>query len=78
MVYIKEITTQQTYLVRHPILRAGKPLETCHFENDESATTKHFGLFNQSELIGVASLFEKNNLLFSANKQVQLRGMAVL
>jgi hypothetical protein len=78
MPYIKEITAVETYIVRHPILRNGKPIENCHFEGDERETTIHFGLFDNEKLIGVISVFEHDNTTIDSKKQVQIRGMAVL
>lgn len=78
MPFIKEITAIETYIVRHPILRNGKPIENCHFEGDEDENTVHFGLFDNEKLIGVISVFENNNTSFYPEKQAQIRGMAVL
>ncbi|HLA55265.1 MAG TPA: GNAT family N-acetyltransferase [Flavobacterium sp.] len=75
---IKEITAAETYPVRHPVLRAGKPVESCRFEGDDKIGTKHFGVFDENELVGVASLFESASDLFDVGNQFQLRGMAVL
>lgn len=54
---IQEIQSKETYIVRHPVLRKGKPLESCLFEGDDLETTHHFGLFLDSELIGIISLY---------------------
>lgn len=78
MIILKKITALATYPVRHPVLRKGKPIETCSFDNDDNPTTKHFGLFDNEELKGVVSVFEKKNPLFNKVKQFQIRGMAVL
>lgn len=75
---VKDICSNVTYSVRHQVLRAGKPLESCVFKNDDSETTFHFGLFKDSELIGVVSYFKNWNALFSEENQYQLRGMAIL
>ena len=77
-VKIKEITPQQTIVVRHPVLRSGKPIQSCHFEGDDDASTVHFGLFSADILAGVASLFTNSIGLFKEESQFQLRGMAVL
>ena len=55
---IKKITSTDTFSVRHPVLRSGKPLESCLFDGDTFATTSHYGLFFNQEIIGVLSLFE--------------------
>lgn len=65
-------------MVRHPVLREGKPIESCHFEDDDLETTQHFGLHLKQELVGIISLFKKNNPAFPEKKQYQIRGMAVL
>jgi len=75
---IKEISTSDTFLVRYPVLRAGKPLESCRFKGDDLATTKHFGLFVDKNLVGVISAFENKSDSFIENRQFQIRGMAVL
>ena len=78
MLEIKKIQPTDTYIVRHPVLRKGKAIETCRFENDELPSTTHFGCFFEGKLVGVVSLFEKSNNLFEEKNQFQLRGMAVL
>jgi len=46
MIQIKEIPSKETYIVRQPVLRKGKPIESCIFEGDDLETTYHFGLFD--------------------------------
>lgn len=76
--HIKIISAKETYPVRHPILRTGRPLEDCHFEGDDSDNTFHLGLFDKEKLIGVASFFKNTNPKFDTANQYQLRGMAIL
>ena len=78
MFKIIEISALDTFSLRHSILRFGKPIESCYFEGDDLKTTKHFGLFYNSQLSGVISVFESHNSLFAAINQFQIRGMAVL
>lgn len=78
MYSIQKISAQDTYSVRHPVLRKGKPITTCHFDGDDLATTSHFGFFADQELVGVLSLFKKTNTLFLEKEQSQIRGMAIL
>jgi GNAT superfamily N-acetyltransferase len=78
MTEIKCIPSTETYAVRHPVLRPGKPLETCRFKGDDDATTVHFGLSEGDRLCGVASVFACDNPMFALQPQLQLRGMAVL
>ena len=75
---IKEISALETFSVRHPVLRAQRPLESCRFEGDDLETTKHFGFFSDGNLVGVVSVFENKSDKFHEKHQFQLRGMAVL
>ncbi|TDP58204.1 GNAT family N-acetyltransferase [Flavobacterium dankookense] len=78
MSLIKEITFQEAFAVRHPVLRKGKPIESCFFKGDDEVSTTHFGIYENDKLVGVASLFNQNHDYFSEQTQIQLRGMAVL
>jgi GNAT superfamily N-acetyltransferase len=78
MTIIKKIASTATFLVRHPVLRAGKPIESCIFDGDDLETTLHFGLYLAQELVGIISLFKKSNSIFKEENQYQIRGMAVL
>lgn len=76
--YIREILTKETYAVRHPVLREGRPIEDCQFTDDELETTIHLGLYIDEKLIGIATFLNNCNMQFSEEKQYQLRGMAIL
>lgn len=75
---IKAITATDTYTVRHPILRAGKPIATCVFSGDDLNTTLHLGGYILGKLVAIASFMEASNPLLPTEKAMQLRGMAVL
>ena len=75
---IQKIASTETYPVRHIVLRAGKPIESCQFQGDELETTNHFGYYINNQIIGVISIFEINNKQFLVQKSFQIRGMAVL
>jgi len=76
--HIIEISAKETYSVRQPVLRAGRPLADCAFINDDLESTLHFGLYKGDLLIGVATFLLQNNKLFPERIQYQLRGMAIL
>jgi ribosomal protein S18 acetylase RimI-like enzyme len=78
MITIRNITANETYPVRHSVLRKGQPITSCCFEGDELNTTKHYGLFENDALQGIISLYKNANRQFEATKQIQIRGMAVL
>lgn len=75
---IKEIHASDTFPVRHAVLRPGKPIESCHFDGDNSETTFHFGLYTNHQLVGILSLFKNKNPIFEETSQFQIRGMAIL
>jgi len=78
LVAVKEISTEETITIRHQVLRQGKPIESCYFEGDNSATTFHLGLHYYGELIGVATFIKNQHPNFNDESQLQLRGMAIL
>lgn len=78
MIFIHQIEAEETFCVRQPVLRPGKPIESCHFEGDNLGTTAHFGLYENDEIIGVVSIFKVTNPNFVKKEQYQIRGMAVL
>lgn len=76
---IKHISAIETYNVRQPVLRNGKPIESCVFDGDNLDTTFHLGIYDATDkLIGVCSFFKNNHKLLSEALQYQLRGMAIL
>ncbi|MGK4567008.1 GNAT family N-acetyltransferase [Flavobacterium sp. 3HN19-14] len=77
MFFIKEISASETIPLRHIVLRAGKPVESCRFDGDELPSTFHLGYFEEDNLIGIISVFENKNSEFPEEKQFQIRGMAV-
>lgn len=78
MYSIKQIPSQDTFAVRLPVLRPGKPIDSCIFEGDDLPTTVHFGIYDDETLAGIVSVFEERTPLLLQKKQYQLRGMAVL
>ncbi len=78
MPQIKKITATETFVVRQPVLRAGKPLSSCHFEGDDFETTSHFGLFLENEIVGVLSVVKEDSSFLDIPGQYRIRGMAVL
>ncbi|WP_031427535.1 GNAT family N-acetyltransferase [Flavimarina sp. Hel_I_48] len=77
MIEIQSITAQDTYGIRHKVLRPGRPFKECFFEGDTAPQTFHIGAFSMGKLIGVASFMVDEYSGFSG-KQFRLRGMAVL
>lgn len=74
---IKKIPSKDTYEVRHPILREGRPIEDCVFDHDDEQETFHLGLYVLDDLLGVITYIKQDHPEFNGN-QYQLRGMAVL
>ncbi|WP_299210961.1 GNAT family N-acetyltransferase [uncultured Dokdonia sp.] len=74
---LKQITAEETWPVRHPVLRKGRPLEDVYMEADEKPSTFHVGMYHRDTIVGVASFMEDEKDYFTG-KQHRLRGMAVL
>jgi len=78
MYTLKQISSQDTFAVRQPVLRPGKGIETCVFDGDDLPTTVHFGIFDDEALVGIISVFKASSPYFNETEQFQIRGMAVL
>jgi GNAT superfamily N-acetyltransferase len=78
LINTQEINVELVYPIRQLVLRKGKPIESCYFIEDDKDTTTHFGLLLEAKVVGVVSLFEQKNQIFTEEKQFQIRGMAVL
>ncbi|MCG2460506.1 GNAT family N-acetyltransferase [Flavobacteriaceae bacterium F89] len=75
---INSISAAETYPIRQPVLRPGKPLASCVFDGDDFPTTFHLGGFYKNRLVAVATFMEHNQLDHKSKIAVQVRGMAVL
>lgn len=81
---IRNISGEATYPVRHPVLRAGRPIEDCCFKGDELSTTFHVGAFINDKIVAVATFLLHKDATIEEIKHhteeqcYQLRGMAVL
>lgn len=73
---VQIIETEQTYPLRHLVLRPGRPIETCYFDGDQDFDTVHIGLYEKDEIQCIVSFRKKSHEYFSEDNQYQLRGMA--
>ncbi|MHA3772101.1 GNAT family N-acetyltransferase [Verrucomicrobiota bacterium sgz303538] len=79
LIEVREISANQTLLIRSAILRPGMPLDAVRFPGDELETTVHFGAFAGAQHVGVASIYaaplpEQPEVAYAW----QLRGMATV
>lgn len=58
-IQIREIQAQETYNLRHQVMWPNKPIEFAKLNDDENGI--HFGLFKDSHIISIVSLFVKDN-----------------
>jgi ribosomal protein S18 acetylase RimI-like enzyme len=78
MIEIKIIPFSETYSIRNLVLRPGKPLSSCYFEQDQALSTIHLGLYYKKEISAITSIYVNKNANFTTEFQFQIRGMAVL
>lgn len=78
MSIINKISSETTFIVRNPVLRPNLPVESCRFDGDNLPSTVHFGYYDDEKLVGIVSVFEKNNENWVVNRQFQIRGISVL
>ncbi len=60
MLEIKQMQPSETWEIRHRVMWAGKPFEDVKLPNDDAGL--HFGLFRDSILLSVVSLFIEDDI----------------
>ena len=78
MLQVKEIEAEQTYPMRHSVLRPHQKFEDCIYDTDNDEGSFHVGAYYEEKLITVASLYIENNPDLSEESQYRLRAMATL
>jgi GNAT superfamily N-acetyltransferase len=75
---VLRIKANDTYAIRHKMLRPSGTLEDCMFQGDHDELTFHLGAFVDKKLVSVASFYFEKHPLFEQAYQYRLRGMATL
>lgn len=75
---IKTIKSKQTTEIRHKVLRAGQPIETCFYPLDNSTETFHLGVFVADDLVAIGSFYSEKQSDLNYNQQCRFRGIATL
>lgn len=78
MIKVKEITAEDTYEIRHTVLRPTQTIDACKYEEDHFRNTFHLGVFLDDTLISIASFFQERNPAYEEINQYRLIGMATL
>ncbi|MBS4221726.1 GNAT family N-acetyltransferase [Lederbergia citrea] len=75
---IRVIKPEETYPIRHFVLRPNQMLKNCVYPGDQDVSTFHLGAFYEGKLVGIASYYLEGNPEFKEETQYRLRGMATL
>ena len=78
-IIISKITAEDTYVIRHQVLRSpDQELSSAFFEGDKLPTTIHLGAHFQNNLVGVLSLYINSpDYPELDGLSMQIRGVAV-
>lgn len=76
MLSIKQIKPNDTYQLRHTILRPQQSIEDCMYKGDEAESTIHLGAFWEGKLISIGTFIQASHPDLVAALPYQLRGMA--
>lgn len=75
--YVKEIPSNATLVLRNDILRPGKDISECVFEGDDAPSTTHLGAMDEeNNIVGVVSVYRNGNPAIGDKHAYQIRGMA--
>lgn len=78
MLEVKKIDSEQTYEIRHTVLRPHQSLEECKYDTDNKQGSFHVGAFLDGQLISIASFCLEDLPDFSYERHYRLRAMATL
>ncbi|QCR32567.1 GNAT family N-acetyltransferase [Lysinibacillus sp. SGAir0095] len=76
MLEVKLIEAEDTYSLRHRILRPHMEIKDCMYDTDHGEGAFHVGAFVQNQLISIASFNIEKYYDFPHENQYRLRGMA--
>jgi GNAT superfamily N-acetyltransferase len=77
-IQIKEIAYKECYDLRLRVLKRKEWNYDYQYAGDDNPTTFHLGVFNDHQLVTIASFFSNRNEHIDAENPIQLRGMATL
>ncbi|MDX7995963.1 GNAT family N-acetyltransferase [Bacillus subtilis] len=78
MLEVKTISAEDTYEIRHRILRPHQSIEQCKYEEDHAKGSFHLGAFFEGQLFSIASFSPQIQPLITESPAYRLRGMATL
>lgn len=78
MIRIEKISAEETYPIRHKILRPHQSFEDSKYDTDHLDTTLHVGAIADGTIISIASFSKVTHHELTSSKQYQLRAMATL
>jgi GNAT superfamily N-acetyltransferase len=73
---ITKIHVEETYSLRHEILRPHQTIEQCRYPGDLDVTTAHYGAFISEEIVGILSVYKAKNDQIDVLESWQFRAMA--
>ena len=74
----RKINAEDTYTIRHLVLRPHQSLDDCKYPADFESKSFHLGAYLDHQLISVASFYQEVNPALNGQLQFRLRGMATL
>lgn len=77
-VKVVQISSDQTLNIRNTVLRPGKDRAECVYEGDLDSTSRHFGAYIESQLVGIVSMYTRNSPLIEMDNGFQIRAMATM
>jgi ribosomal protein S18 acetylase RimI-like enzyme len=73
---VRKIKIEDTYALRHQILRPHQTIDQCRYPGDFDELTAHLGIFEADELVGILSIYKVQNNEIEIPDSWQLRAMA--
>ncbi|QHT46178.1 GNAT family N-acetyltransferase [Halobacillus sp. ACCC02827] len=75
---VQRIKAEQTYHLRHQILRPHQSFQACQYDTDHDSGAFHIGAFHKRELVSVASFYPESHPELADSHPYRLRAMATV
>ncbi len=74
---VRSIASEETYTLRHRILRPTQSLAECAYPEDHAEHTYHAGYYRDQQLLGIGTIFREARPASTLPTIWRIRGMAV-
>lgn len=76
LISIRTLCSTDTLKLRQRLLRPHQSIDDCRYPGDKDTDTRHFDAFDDENLVGILSVYQRMHSQIKSAKSWQLRAMA--